>query len=57
MPELDVLKPLDQAIEEFHRLREDGRRLLEISNWPDLKIPAEKVADQDEVPIPEVVVP
>jgi hypothetical protein len=57
MPEQDVLTPLEQAIEEFHRLKEDGRRLLEISRWPDVKTPAEVAPDLDEVPAVEVTVP
>ena len=57
MPEQDVLTPLEQAIEEFHRLREEGRLLLEISRWPDVKTPAEVAPDLDAVPAIEVTVP
>ena len=56
MPEPDVVKPLEQAIEEFHKLREDSRRLLHGSIWPDVKPPAATVPVQDEAPVLEVPV-
>jgi hypothetical protein len=51
MTETDVLNPLEQAIEEFHKLREDSRRLMERARWPDVKTPSL------EAPAPEVCPP
>jgi hypothetical protein len=48
MPEPDVLEPLAQAIEEFHKLREDSRRLLERARWPEVKEPVEQAPSPEE---------
>jgi hypothetical protein len=53
-PELDVVDPLEKAIEEFHKLREDSYRLLERARWPDVKVHVEQTPMPDEAPFPAV---
>ena len=57
MTETDVLNSLEEAIEEFHKLREESSRLLERARWPAGKSPHQEAPSPDLTPVPEVLVP
>lgn len=50
--EADVLNPLEQAIEEFHKLRDDSRRLMEQARWPEAKDPSREQSPAEQAPVP-----
>jgi len=52
--DLDVVDSLEKAIEEFHKLRDDSRRLVESARWPDVKVPVEQAPSSDETLSPAV---
>ncbi len=54
--EPDITKPLEQAIEEFHKLREISSGLWERAQWPNIKVPQEERSSVDEEATLEVPV-